>query len=104
MKEPLLGVVALLVVHGTFALWVIRIKQVQIPANRMGFVLGWPSGAVLGLIALATQGGGWLSGLPVPTTILADAAGVVRWIDQSENFQRRPEPGRVLCALEEHLA
>jgi hypothetical protein len=42
--------------------------------------------------------------LPVPTTILADADGVVRWIDQSENYQRRSEPGYVLAALEQHLA
>lgn len=41
-----------------------------------------------------------LEGLPVPTTILADAAGVVRWIDQSENYQRRSEPARVLAAVE----
>ncbi len=45
-----------------------------------------------------------LPGLPVPTTILADADGVVRWIDQSENYQRRSEPGYVLAALEQHLA
>jgi peroxiredoxin len=44
-----------------------------------------------------------LPGLPVPTTILADAGGVVRWIDQSENYQRRSEPGYVLAALEQHL-
>lgn len=45
-----------------------------------------------------------LAGLPVPTTILADAGGVVRWVDQSENYQRRSDPLRVLAALEDHLA
>ena len=40
---------------------------------------------------------------PVPTTILADAEGVVRWIDQSENYQRRSEPAEVLAAIEQHL-
>jgi peroxiredoxin len=40
---------------------------------------------------------------PVPTSILADANGVVRWIDQSENYQRRSDPDVVLAALREHL-
>ena len=44
-----------------------------------------------------------MPGLPVPTTILADAEGVVRWIDQSENYQRRSDPDIVLAALREHL-
>ena len=45
-----------------------------------------------------------IPGLPVPTTILADAEGVVRWIDQSENYQRRSDPDHVLSALREHIA
>jgi peroxiredoxin len=44
-----------------------------------------------------------LDGLPVPTSILADAQSVVRWIDQSENYQRRSDPDVVLGALREHL-
>ena len=40
---------------------------------------------------------------PVPTSILADADGVVRWIDQSETYQRRSDPDTVLAALREHL-
>jgi hypothetical protein len=40
---------------------------------------------------------------PVPTSILADADGVVRWIDQSETYQRRSNPDYVLAALREHL-
>jgi peroxiredoxin len=44
-----------------------------------------------------------LVGMPVPTSILADAEGVVRWIDQSENYQRRSDPEHVLGALREHL-
>jgi peroxiredoxin len=42
-------------------------------------------------------------GQPVPTTILADADGVVRWIDPSENYQRRSDPGYVLAAIQEHI-
>jgi len=41
--------------------------------------------------------------LPVPTSILADAAGKVLWIDQSENYQRRSDPDYVLGALRQHL-
>jgi peroxiredoxin len=42
-------------------------------------------------------------GQPVPTTILADADGVVRWIDQSENYQRRSGPEYVLAAIVQHI-
>ena len=41
---------------------------------------------------------------PVPTTILADAEGVIRWIDQSEDYQRRSDPTVVRAALRDHLA
>ena len=40
---------------------------------------------------------------PVPTSILADAHGVIRWIDQSETYQRRSDPDYVLAALRQHL-
>jgi peroxiredoxin len=41
--------------------------------------------------------------LPIPTTVLTNADGVAVWIDQSENYQRRSDPDRVLSALNEHL-
>ena len=44
-----------------------------------------------------------IPGQPVPTTILVDAQGRVRWIDQSENYQRRSDPDFVLAALREHI-
>jgi len=37
--------------------------------------------------------------LPIPTTILADADGTVRWIDQATDYMRRSEPQRVLGAI-----
>ena len=37
--------------------------------------------------------------LPIPTTILVDAGGIVRWIDRSTDYMRRSEPGRVLAAI-----
>lgn len=40
-----------------------------------------------------------LVGLPIPTTLLADADGIVRWIDQSADYMERSEPGRVMDAL-----
>ena len=41
--------------------------------------------------------------LPIPTTVLTDADGIVRWIDQSENYQRRSAPALVRAALREVL-
>jgi len=46
---------------------------------------------------------GGAKALPVPTSILADPAGRVLWIDQSENYQRRSDPDTVLAALAKHL-
>jgi len=40
---------------------------------------------------------------PVPTSILADASGVIRWIDRSDTYQQRSGPDTVLAALREHL-
>jgi len=41
--------------------------------------------------------------LPIPTTFLVDAAGRVRWIDQTDDYQLRSAPERVRAALEEGL-
>jgi peroxiredoxin len=40
-----------------------------------------------------------LGPLPIPTTFLVDASGVVRWIDQSTDYQVRSNPDRVKEAL-----
>lgn len=42
--------------------------------------------------------------LPIPTTILVDADGIVRWIDQSADYMHRSEPERVLAAIRAMLA
>ena len=41
--------------------------------------------------------------LPIPTTFLVDAGGVVRWIDQTDDYMLRSAPDRVLGAIREHL-
>ena len=42
-------------------------------------------------------------GLPIPTTVLTDAEGIVRWIDQADDYQIRSRPDRVLAAIREAL-
>jgi peroxiredoxin len=42
---------------------------------------------------------GGIRHLPIPTTILVDAAGIVRWIDQASDYQVRSHPDRVLAAV-----
>ena len=37
--------------------------------------------------------------LPVPTSLLVNAKGMVVWMDQSENYQRRSDPDHVRVAL-----
>lgn len=40
-----------------------------------------------------------IAALPIPTTILVDAKGIVRWIDKSKDYQQRSDPGRVMAAI-----
>lgn len=60
----------------------------KLGVRNTGFHSGIPGGA---------------KALPIPTTVLIDATGSVRWVDQAENYQRRSDPDRVLAALTEHL-
>jgi len=41
--------------------------------------------------------------LPIPTTILVDADGIVRWIDQATDYMHRSDPERVLAAIRSNL-
>lgn len=63
MSGPVLGVLALLLVAGSMALWFRRIQSVRIPTDRRGFVASWLFGAALGIYAL-TASPGWLGGIP----------------------------------------
>lgn len=42
-------------------------------------------------------------GVPVPTTLMLDADGVVRWKDQSADYMQRSDPDYVRAALDEHF-
>jgi peroxiredoxin len=55
------------------------------------------------LIHSGPVGEGQAEALPVPTTLLIDAAGQVLWMEQSENYQRRSAPEVVLAAMETYL-
>ena len=39
------------------------------------------------------------TGLPMPTVIVADAAGVIRWIDVHRDYTTRTEPSQILQAI-----
>ena len=41
--------------------------------------------------------------LAIPTTILVDAKGIVRWIDQSDDYRLRSDADRVLATVEREL-
>ena len=42
--------------------------------------------------------------LPMPTVIIADATGTIRWIDVHRDYTTRTEPGQVLQAVTEMIA
>ena len=56
--------------------------------RNQGFHSGVPGGA---------------KALPIPTSVLVDAQGIIRWVDQSENYQRRSDPDYVLAAVRDAL-
>jgi len=39
------------------------------------------------------------TGLPMPTVLIADADGVIRWIDVHLDYTTRTEPGQILQAI-----
>ena len=41
--------------------------------------------------------------LAIPTTILVDGSGIVRWIDQSDDYRLRSDADRVLAAVKREL-
>jgi len=82
------------------------------PGNRLARQLGIltaPSDGVraaqlqLGLDLTQVNADG-TTGLPMPTVVIADAAGVIRWIDAHRDYTTRTEPGQVLQAITETIA
>jgi peroxiredoxin len=43
------------------------------------------------------------TGLPMPTVLIADAHGVIRWIDVHADYTTRTEPGQVLQAISQTI-
>jgi len=41
--------------------------------------------------------------MPIPTTFLVNAQGIVRWIDQTDDYMIRSSPERVLAAIRANL-
>lgn len=77
------------------------------PGNQIAAQLGILTGpadatvaaqATLGLDLTQVNADG-TRGLPMPTVVIADAAGVIRWIDVHPNYATRTEPGDILAAL-----
>ncbi len=42
--------------------------------------------------------------IPMPTVVVADAGGVIRWIDVHPNYSTRSEPAQILAAVDSMLA
>ncbi|MBW2273646.1 MAG: redoxin domain-containing protein [Deltaproteobacteria bacterium] len=47
--------------------------------------------------------GSLIRNLAIPTSVLIDADGVVRWIDQADDYRVRSDADRVLDAVRRHL-
>ncbi|MCC2269409.1 AhpC/TSA family protein [Streptomyces sp. CT1-17] len=77
------------------------------PGNQVGRALGIvtrPSDRVLGAQAslglnVAGENADGTSDIVMPTVVIVDAAGVVRWIDVHPNYTTRTEPAQILAAL-----
>jgi len=55
--------------------------------------------ATLGIDVSAANSDGTAT-LPMPTVVLVDAAGTIRWIDVHPNYTTRTEPAEILAALD----
>jgi len=51
----------------------------------------------------APRDGSLVRNLAIPTSVLIDAEGIVRWIDQADDYRMRSDASRVLAALHSHL-
>jgi peroxiredoxin len=79
------------------------------PGNQLGTRLGILSAqgddmrtarATLGVNVADTNADG-TDMLPMPTVVIVDTAGTIRWIDVHPNYTTRTEPGEILAALDD---
>jgi peroxiredoxin len=76
-------------------------------ASELGIVMSQTDNArtlqsTLGLDVAETNADG-TDNLPLPTTLVIDAAGVIRWIDVRADYTTRSEVPEILAAVEAHL-
>jgi peroxiredoxin len=101
-----------LTAHGIQVVAVSTDSPEQIASGRskhglQGIFLADPTLAVTDLFSLRNLNSAvrprGLPGLPVPTTLLVDRDGIVRWKDQSENYVQRSDPDVIRTALRQCL-
>ena len=73
-------------------------------AHALGVVFtpGEATRAAQGQLGLDVASGNADGGpeLPMPTVVVVDAAGTIRWIDVHPNFTTRSEPSQILAAVD----
>lgn len=82
------------------------------PGNRIAAALGITTaptpevrGAQLGLgLDLTAANADGTTGLPMPTVVLVDGGGIIRWIDVHPDYSTRSEPADVLSAADTLLS
>ena len=72
-------------------------------AAQLGILTSPTDGALLSQrqlgLELAERNADGTATLPMPTTVLLDADGVIRWIDVHPDYTTRTEPGQILDAV-----
>ena len=66
----LLGLCGVALLTATTTVWFLRASRVDIPDNRLLFLLGWAGGGVLGAASFASPGLTWVSGLLAGLSLL----------------------------------
>ncbi|WP_369199326.1 peroxiredoxin-like family protein [Streptomyces sp. PU-14G] len=77
------------------------------PGNQIGRALGvmntWSQQARQAVTAVVTEvsaaNGDGTDDVPMPTVVLVDARGVIRWLDVHPDYSRRTEPADIIEAL-----
>lgn len=107
MDGTLLGWLAFGIVAGSIALWFRRIRRVDIPDDRRGFVACWIGGAGLGIFALTAEPGilaGAAATLASLAGLIFSALVYVSPQKVAENAIQVGERLRDFTALDEHEA